>query len=271
VTQNLGNLTIIANTNARFLAPTTGIKGLIIVNESGLSMTITMEGTTSSKPLFPSSSDYFPTGPGFTGSVLIINPTTSIGTALLYPGSFLTFFAVGANEEINLQAYPVSLNRPMSVGTQSGAGGFSNDAIVNTVGASTNFAVNLYNPKTSGIVARVYSLHVVVLPAPTTGQAFNIYIRNDGIDNALVASGDPPFAHNIGGATSKIKTTFQPGVTAIAAANQLQEQIFAGNQFYDYLGPPDCLYLNPGQNLLTNAPTVAATTTIVIGYKWAES
>lgn len=267
---SLGTINIAAGVNTSFKAPPTGVQALVIGNESGLTCVVTLEGTGTQKTLYPGTVDVFPVGIGFSG-IVFVAPSSLIGTAILYPGTFLACDAIGIGDNLNYGAYPMALPRPMTAGTTSPQSGYSNEASIQSGGSTVaNFGVNIFNPVGSGIIARVYSLHVFALPSPTQGQLYNIWTRVDGTNNHFSNADDPAFQHNINGSFSKVTTTFNVATAIPTPQNVIQEQFYASG-YFDYLGPPDCLYLNPGQNLLVTAPSLAINTTCFIGFKWTES
>lgn len=255
--QNLGQLPITAGINGRFLAPTTGLQALIIGNESGLSVVVTLEGTGTSKSLYPGTVDVFPIKGGFTGNVLV-TPTIQITTAILYPGSFLSFDAIGLNESLNYGAYPIALPRPMTSGTQSGAKGYSTFAqLTGGAGATGPQGLNLFNPKGSGVVGKIYSMQLLASDTPTNPsvESGSIYTRTDGIDNGTDTTGGAfwtaqgTFTHNIGGTPSVMSANILLN-SPVPPKNVVQQGFYVKTALYDFLGPPDTIYLNPGQNIL---------------------
>src|SRR6266849_580217 len=76
-------------------------KGLLIGNESGLTVTITMDGTNDSKSLYPGTVDYFPLRKSFSGTVKITN-SAMLNNVASWPSSFLQFDALGPNDDVNI-------------------------------------------------------------------------------------------------------------------------------------------------------------------------
>src|SRR5229473_3731643 len=115
MTQFLGIQAVVANTPASFRTSSQGYSGLLIGNESGLTVIITLDGTGHSKSLYPGVVDYFPLTSGYTGTV-IIGSTAQLNNVASWPSSFIQFDAVGIHEHINLNAYPLTLPRLTNIG-----------------------------------------------------------------------------------------------------------------------------------------------------------
>lgn len=256
--QSLGNLTISAGVPATFKAPPTSLQALVIGNESGLSVVIKLEGCGIEKTLYPGTVDVFPINYGFSGMVFI-TPTLAIATAILYPGSFLSFDAVGIGDNLNAGAYPLSLARPMTAGASSPQSGFSAASTFVISGSPTHaYGLNIFNPANSGVIARVYSAQAMCsdLPATTPKAWFaSVVQRTDGTNNNF-ANAATVIQHNIAGtattntSTSKMLATFFANLDPTSPPNVFVATWSQTTLAYDFLSPPDCLYVNPGQNLL---------------------
>lgn len=125
-----GTMAITANNKTTFEVPNRGIKAVLIGNESGLTVTITMESGGVQKTLYPSSVDWFQINDGFTGNILI-NPTVILNNVATFPSSSLIFDAIGLNDPEDASQYPLQLNRNTNIGNQ-----------VNTVGGIANSIQN---------------------------------------------------------------------------------------------------------------------------------
>lgn len=112
---SIGNLTIAAGQNKIFTAPREGQKAILIGNESGLTCTITMEGSGIQKTLYPSTLDWFPVRPGFTGNILI-SPSAVLNNTSQWPSSTLIFDAIGIGDIEDSRQYPIQLTRLSNVG-----------------------------------------------------------------------------------------------------------------------------------------------------------
>src|ERR1700737_1019074 len=108
MSSSLGSLAIVANTAATFSAPNSGVKAILIGNESGLTVTITMESGGVQKTLYPSVLDWFAVNPGFTGTIKI-TPTVILNNSSSFPSSSLIFDAIGLNDPEQASMYPISL------------------------------------------------------------------------------------------------------------------------------------------------------------------
>src|SRR6266566_3074359 len=146
MTQPLGELSITSSVPTQKVVQFGGIKGVIIGNESALTVDITMQGTVQGGTLYPETIDFFPVRQGFNGNILI-KPRTLLGNPLSYVSSLLSFDVVGKNEKINLSAYPIALTRPAVSPTASGKGQGLFTATFGSINtASTVQALNIFNP-----------------------------------------------------------------------------------------------------------------------------
>ncbi len=157
---SLGSLAIAANTNTRFQTPNDGCKAILIGNESGLTVTITMESGGVQKTLYPSTVDWFAIKRGYTGNVKI-TPTALLNNTSSWPSSSLCFDAIGIDDPEDGSAYPLQLNRNTNIGnTVSTTGGTAssirNDTsgpLLNLIEATpTDAASSTVNIDTSGNV-----------------------------------------------------------------------------------------------------------------------
>jgi hypothetical protein len=115
MSHSLGTLAITANKPAIFQAPNEGIKGILIGNESGLTVTITMESGGVQKTLYPSMLDWYAVNPGFTGNIKIA-PAVILNNVTSFPASSLVFDAIGLNDSENASMYPVHMPRNTNIG-----------------------------------------------------------------------------------------------------------------------------------------------------------
>lgn len=112
----LGNLAITSGVDATFQgAPSEGVKAILIGNESGLTVTITMESGGVQKTLYPSTLDWFNVNPGFSGNILI-HPISILNNVSSWPASSLLFDAIGLNDPEEASMYPLALQRNTNVG-----------------------------------------------------------------------------------------------------------------------------------------------------------
>jgi hypothetical protein len=112
----LGNQSITSGTDALFQgAPHEGVKAILIGNESGLTVTITMEGGGVQKTLYPSTVDWFQVKQGFTGTIRI-HPISILNNVSTFPASSLVFDAIGLDDPEQASMYPISLTRNTNVG-----------------------------------------------------------------------------------------------------------------------------------------------------------
>lgn len=130
MSSSLGPLVIAANAATSFQTPNDGVKAILIGNESGLTVTITMESGGVQKTLYPSTLDWFQVNKGFTGNIKI-TPTVILNNISTFPSSSLIFDAIGLNDPEDASMYPVSLNRSMTVGGNVSTVGGTSSAIAN--------------------------------------------------------------------------------------------------------------------------------------------
>lgn len=111
----LGNAPI-ATPSGTFKTPSQGLSGLLIGNESGYTLIISLDGTGYGKTLYPSTVDYFPVSHGYTGSIKyatlsILNNISS------WPSSSILVDGVGIGEILNITSYPLTLPRQVNSNT----------------------------------------------------------------------------------------------------------------------------------------------------------
>ncbi len=87
---NVGTLAITSGNDTSFQVPNDGVKAILIGNESGLTVTITMESGGVQKTLYPSSLDWFSVKKGFSGRIKI-HPVTVLNNVAAWPASSLIF------------------------------------------------------------------------------------------------------------------------------------------------------------------------------------
>ncbi len=168
---NLGSITIASSTNTTFTTPSDGMQGIIIGNLSGLTCTISMVGGGIAKTLYPSNVDFFPIKKGFTGVISIV-PVSTLSNVSSFSANTLIFDAVGINEAINVNSYPMILPTQAINPTASGHPIFSC-----TVGFGSTATVQqnlgIFNPATSG---KIYHFHSGrVYTNDSTGPTANLY------------------------------------------------------------------------------------------------
>lgn len=109
MTVNLGSITLIAGVPNTFTTPSTGLAGILIGNDSGFTCAVQV-GSNSPRNILPGSVDFFPVDSFYHG-VIVINPSSTLSTAGLYPAQEMYFEAVGPHEGFNPAGYPMSLPR----------------------------------------------------------------------------------------------------------------------------------------------------------------
>src|SRR5712691_7028063 len=143
--------TIQPNTPGQVSTPYTGLKGLIISNESPFTLDVQLNGAGGvQKQLYPETVDFFAITSGYTGTV-IFKPTTILTNPTSYTAASLLVEVVGLNEPFNPQGYPMALTRPAVTATATGKPIYSS-TYGNGVTAGFRQAVNVFNPANSGVV-----------------------------------------------------------------------------------------------------------------------
>jgi hypothetical protein len=154
VSSQLGSLAIVSGKRDIFEAPNNGVKAILIGNESGLTVTITMQGGGVEKTLYPGTLDWFSVKTGFSGTI-VINPITILNNVSTWPASSLIFDAIGLNDPEDASMYPVSLNRSINIGNTVSAVSGTATAIVNDNNAA---ATSIIEAKVTGDAASAVSL-----------------------------------------------------------------------------------------------------------------
>ncbi|SRR6266849_293929 len=116
----VGTLPIVSGQDTSQKVPTSGIKAVLIGNESGLTVTIAMEGGGVQKTLYPSMLDWFAVKPGFTGNIKV-HPVTVLNNVAAWPSSSLIFDAIGVHDHENASMYPVAIPRVSNTGNSNAA------------------------------------------------------------------------------------------------------------------------------------------------------
>jgi len=265
----LGQLPLINGIKATFNTPFTGLKGLIIGNESGLDCDIQLGPSGVCKKLYPGTIDFFEVRLGYTGYV-DVTPTLGIASGILYPSSYLTFDMVGKNENIDTSVYPMSLGRQMQAGLTSPQSGFTSYIVFSVVAAPTNRQMlNIFNNNAlnSGVIARIFSIQI-----KQSGAGFciaNLSVRTDGTDNNLAGGNNAVITHNIGGPGSNMRVTFANN-TAIPAQNSFVGITVLDQDLYDFAGSRGAFYLNPKQNLTMDIQDAIALSRVFMAFDWTD-
>src|SRR6266487_145045 len=265
----LGSLPLINGQKTSFNTPFTGLKGLIIGNESGLDCDVQLGPSGVRKKLYPGTIDFFEVRLGYQG-VVLVSPTLGIASGILYPSSFLTFDMVGKDENIDTSVFPLALARQMQAGLTSPQSGFSCYVVFSVAANPTNRQLlNIFNNNAanSGVIARIFSIQV-----KQSGAGFciaNLSVRTDGIDNNL-AIGASIVVHNVGGPSSNMHVTFANN-TVLPAANVFIGTTVIDNDLYDFAGSRGAYYLNPRQNLTLDIQDAVALSRIYMVFDWTDA
>lgn len=141
-----------------------GNAGVVVGNESGYTVIVAMEGTSTSQSLYPGTVDWFDIPPrGFTG-IVTFQAQALLNNVSAWPGNFIQVDVFGANEARNSSAYPLALVRNTNVG----------NAVQTFAAVVTPFVTNLINDGNGA--------GLQVIEATVSGQSTSsVAITNDGI------------------------------------------------------------------------------------------
>jgi hypothetical protein len=157
-----GKIDIVAGTKVIRDVGGTGLSGIVIGNESGLTCKITLQGAGVTRTLYPGTADFFevPQNKSWSGN-LQIDPSSNLSNASSWPSSFVQVDTFGFNEKPK-GVYPISFFR---------AGNVGNTVDTNTVSSGTTSVTNDGNPGAT-----------VFIEATQSGNASgsNVVDRNDG-------------------------------------------------------------------------------------------
>lgn len=111
-----GKIALVSGQQIRQDVGGTGLSGLVIGNESGLTCSVTLQGAGIKKTLYPGTVDAFrvPKGVSWNGNVQI-DPTTDLNNVNSWPSSHIYIDTYGINEQIP-NSYPLVLNRAGNIG-----------------------------------------------------------------------------------------------------------------------------------------------------------
>lgn len=93
-----------------------GLSGVLIANESGLTCQVSMQGANVTRSLYAGTVDFFPIqkGVNWTGN-LIVSPSADLNNISFWPSSFLQIDTFGLGESPS-GTYPINLNRTGNIG-----------------------------------------------------------------------------------------------------------------------------------------------------------
>lgn len=129
-----------------------GLSGIVIGNESGLTLTVELQGANSKTTIYPGTVDFIatPIGRNWNGN-LIITPSSDLGNVNFWPGSYAYIDVYGSGETPK-GSYPLSLNRAGNIGNQVSLVSGSSTSVQNdnnAVGTSTVEATTLGSPSSN--------------------------------------------------------------------------------------------------------------------------
>lgn len=267
--QRIAQITLLNGVQSIIKAFPTGIKGFLIGNESGFTCDVQLENG-DEKTLYPGTVDYYAPGPGFSG-IIFVRPSINIQTAILYPSQTLWVDAVSLVDDISVGSYPMQLSRPMTAGTTSPQTGFSIYVVFTVTSTPTaRYMLNLFNSAASGSqnIKRVYAAQI-----KHAGSGYvtgNLSVRTDGTDNNF-PNAATIINHNIGGGNDTTGHATFANNTAIPAQNTFVASTQLDNDMFDFLSPPDAVYLNPQQNLTMDVQDPTASDIVYMTMKYTNA
>lgn len=144
-----GTVTITAGTQARAtLGSGQGMGWVLLGNESGLTVKVTLEGTGQSRSLYPSSVDKFTIPSNFNGN-LLFDPVALLSNVSAWPSSFIQIDTFGPNEEPQ-GTYPMSLPRNTNVGNTVPTTGGGSTTLQNDNNAANTTVIESTQTGSSG-------------------------------------------------------------------------------------------------------------------------
>lgn len=270
MTMPLGSATITLGKTGFFQTPTTGLKGLIIGNESPYTLNVTV-GLGLSKTLYPETVDFFSVGSGFNGNITFI-PSGVLTNPSSYTATTITFDAVGINEPIDISVYPISLTRPAINPTATGQPVYTAWAGTNSSAGAVQ-TLNVFNPANSGVIGIFHSANMFTnsIGIPQTILAYSI-----GADLNL-ANSTTAIPHIItpGSRISSMHVTWDD--VAVGHGGTIMENARVGGNgtthgvdTLDLIKFPDVVYLYPGANLLAVVSDTTTGNVTALSLKWTE-
>lgn len=181
-----------------------GNSGLVVGNESGYTVIVTMIGSSTSRSLYPGTVDWFPIPDrGFNGLVQF-QAQALLNNVTAWPGNYIQIDVFGLNEAPNNSAYPISLVRNTNVG----------NAVQTFAAVVTPFVTNLINDGNGA--------GLQVIEATVSGQSTSsVSMTNDGIvalgnsaNHGFIKSDNAAFqSDGAGNLTTTGKCTVQGNLT----------------------------------------------------------
>jgi len=176
-----------------------GLSGILIGNESGLTCTVEMQGANVKRSLYAGTVDFFPIAKGINwNGNLVITPSADLNNISYWPSSFVQIDTFGLNERPSGQ-YPINLNRTGNVGNQ----------VTTAVGSATSV-------QNDNNAAGTEFVEATVLGSPSSNTA----MFNDG-SGWLGRWNNPTF--------TKIFQWFSSGTTALQLGASAFLSEFLGN------------------------------------------
>lgn len=263
----LGQFTVTAGQDTVIITGQGGLSGLLLGNESGLTLIVKMGGNYS-RSLYPGTIDYFEMPSAQYTGVVIVSPKTplSLGNTFSWPSSYVQADAVGLGEKLS-GTYPMSLPRAAVSPTASG-----NPIFSATVGFGSTInaiqVLNVFNPQNSGVSYQFHSARFYWsgnMTAPTanlilvSGADLNLGTPITAVSHDAGANPPTTQAH----CTAEDSNSGHGGTTIeVYDAQQ--------NVTGDFLSFPDQVILRPGNNLRIAFTGNQAGSVCRLTMKWTE-
>jgi len=268
MTMPLGSQTIVLGKTGIFNAPTTGLKGLIIGNESPYTLLVVV-GLAQAKTLYPETVDFFSTGQGFNGNVTYV-PSGVLTNPTSYTASTITFDAVGTDENINTATFPLSLTRQAVSSTATGAPLFSATFGWGPSAQSKQF-LNIFNPANSGAIMTFYSARALTAETTHPRAVIRLLLGADlNLTNSVSIvshTTQSPIPISVGHATS-----VEQAADIVASTSEVESLDFSSTpEQQDFFLFPDNFVLYPGNNLFIAMVSSNTGNNVRLTLKWSEN
>lgn len=264
----LGSVQITKNTPTFFRAPFTGMKGIIVTNQSGLTCDVTMDGGNVHKTLQPGIIDWFPVDLGFTGT-FIIKPSAILMNSTSFTASNLTFDGVGLHDSETPNSYPIQMTVPAVTTTASGKPIFSAGFFFNPT-STLKQKLNVFNPANSGVNFTFHSARCYTTSSVAANVAF---IAFDPAPDLAFPTSVGAAAHLVQSSlpVSKSNCTAQDSAAALVATI-LELMPTVANTVFDFLVFPDVVVLAPGFNFFIGLSQASGSAggQVSLTLKWTE-
>jgi hypothetical protein len=262
----VGQVSLTAGTPGIFNAPSMGIKGLILSNESPYTVTISLQGSSGGGILYPETVDFFPVTMGFNGNVGY-TPVTNVTNPGAYTQTNLYFQAVGLNENFNSAIYPLALSRQAVSATASGKPLFS--ACFGSASSGDKVPeLNIFNASTNTVIANFYSAQV--LTNDSSNPVLDVQYKAGADLNFLSLVTIASHEGSPNAPTSAMNATYHEASSLTLGDTDIDTIQLPANVVYDDLAFPDSFLLYPGGNLLFSLTSGSSGHIVRFILKWSE-